>query len=151
MNMAAVEPTTDARKHGRSKAAAAAAAGLTGLALFEVALALGAPLGRAAFGGTSADLPPSLRIISAIAVLLWLSAALVVLRRGGYPALLVSDRAARVGTWALTAVLSLGVLLNLASPSPWERYLLAPITASLAVLCLLVARRRTTRPERASL
>jgi hypothetical protein len=42
----------------------------------------------------------------------------------------------------LTGLLSLGVLMNLASPSGWERFLQAPITAILATLCLIVARSR---------
>jgi hypothetical protein len=35
------------------------------------------------------------------------------------------------------------VLLNLASPSGWERFLQAPIAALLATLCLIVARSRS--------
>jgi hypothetical protein len=73
-------------------------------------------------------------------VVIWLLAALVVLRRGGYRAPLISARASRTGTWVLTGLLSLGVLLNLSSPSAWERYLQAPIAAALATLCLIVAR-----------
>ena len=142
MNMSAVEPIARGGQRIRSKAAAAAAAGFTGFAVFQLTLALGAPLGRAAMGGAHTYLPTGLRMVSAIAVLIWLLAALVVLRRGGYRAPLISARAARAGTWVLTGLLSLGVLLNLASPSGWERFLQAPITAILAVLCLIVARSR---------
>jgi hypothetical protein len=41
----------------------------------------------------------------------------------------------------LVGLLSLGVLMNLASSSDWERFLQAPIAAVLAALCLVVARR----------
>jgi hypothetical protein len=148
MNMSAAEPVTRGGNQARSTAAVAAAAGFTGLAVFELVLALGAPLGRAAFGGTHTHLPAGFRIISAIAVVVWLLAALVVLRRGGYRAPLISARVSRAGTWALTGLLSVGVLLNLASPSGWERFLQAPITAILATLCLIVARGRpqATKP-----
>jgi hypothetical protein len=142
MNMSVVEPITRGGRRVRSKAAVAAAAGFTGLAVFELALAAGAPLGRAAFGGTHTHLPAGLRRVSAHAVVIWLLAALVVLRRGGYRAPLVSARVSRAGTWVLTGLLSLGVLMNLASPSGWERYLQAPITAIMATLCLIVARSR---------
>jgi hypothetical protein len=47
----------------------------------------------------------------------------------------------------LTGLLSLGVLMNLASPSGWERFLQAPITATLATLCLIVARSRPQPTE----
>jgi hypothetical protein len=142
MNKSAVEPISRGGRPTRSPAAAAAAAGFTGFAVFELALALGAPVGRAAFGGTHTYLPAGLRIVSALAVVIWLLAALVVLRRGGYRAPLISARVSRTGTWVLTGLLSLGVLLNLASSSGWERFLQAPVTAILATLCLIVARSR---------
>jgi len=142
MNTSAVKPLAPGETRVRSKAAAAAAAGFTGLAAFEFALAAGAPLGRAAMGGAHTYLPAGLRIVSALAVVVWLLAALVVLRRGGYRVPLISARVSWPGTWVLTGLLSLGVLVNLASPSGWERYLQAPITAILAILCLIVARSR---------
>ena len=142
MTMSAAGPITAGGQPVRSKAAAAAAAGFTGFAVFQLTLALGAPLGRAAMGGAHTYLPAGLKMVSAIAMLIWLLAALVVLRRGGYRVPLISARAARAGTWALTGLLSLGVLLNLASPSGWERFLQAPIAALLAALCLIVARGR---------
>jgi hypothetical protein len=150
MTTSAVEPITAGGRQARSKAAAAAAAGFTGYAVFQLALALGASLGRAAFGGAHAHLPAGLRLVSAVAVLIWLLAALVVLRRGGYQVPLISARASRAGTWALTGILSLGALINLASPSGWERLLQAPFAAVLAALCLIVARSRphtTTSPQ----
>ena len=70
----------------------------------------------------------------------WPLAALVVLRRGGYRVPLISLRVSRAGTWVLVGLLSLGVLMNLASSSDWERFLQAPLAAVLAVLCLVVAR-----------
>ena len=134
MNTAAIRPT-------RSPAAAAAAAGFIGLAGFELALTLGAPLGRAAMGGTHTYLPAELRIVSGFATLIWPLAALVALRRGGYRVPLISARVSHAGTWVLVGLLSLGVLMNLASSSDWERFLQAPIAAVLAALCLVVARR----------
>src|SRR5215831_16502432 len=95
----AVEPITRGGRRAGSKAAAAAAAGFTGFALFELALALGAPVGRAAFGGTHTYLPAGLRVVSALAAVIWLLAALVFLRRGGYRSLLVSAKMSRTGTW----------------------------------------------------
>ena len=51
-----------------------------------------------------------------------------------------SARVARAGTRALAVLLTLGVLMNLASSSDWERYLQAPIAAVMAALCFRVAR-----------
>ena len=141
MTQAAIRPIAQRERPTRSSAAAAAAAGFIGLAGFELALTLGAPLGHAAMGGTHTYLPAGLRIVSGIATLLWPLAALVVLRRGGYWVPLISARVSRTGTWVLVGLLSLGVLMNLASSSDWERFLQAPIAAVLAALCLVVARR----------
>jgi hypothetical protein len=143
MNVSGMEPITERKTRVLSRAAIAAAAGFIGLAAFELALALGAPLGRAAMGGTHTYLPTGLRIVSAVAAVFWPLAALVVLRRGGYRVPLISPRIARAGTWILVGLLSLGVLMNLASASNWERFLQAPIAAILATLCLVVARSRS--------
>jgi hypothetical protein len=140
MNTSTIEPTTPAQRASRPRAAVAAAVGFAGLAGFELALALGAPLGRAAMGGSFTYLPPGLRVASGALTLLWVLAALLILRRAGYRVPVFSARVARAGTWALAVLLTLGVLMNLASPSPWERYLQAPIAAVMAALCFRVAR-----------
>jgi hypothetical protein len=112
----------------------AAAAGLIGIALFQAAIAAGAPLGRASWGGThEGALPTGLRIASAVAVLVWTFAALLVLRRGGLGLHAIPEPAARWGTWILAGLLLLSALLNAASSSPWERYFWAPYALTLAV------------------
>lgn len=123
-----------------ARAAVAAAAGFVGLAVFELALAFGAPLGRAAMGGGHTVLPTGLRVAAGVATVFWPAAALVVLRRGGYRVAAIPFRVARTGTWLLVGLLGLGVVMNLASRSPWERCLQAPIAATLAALCVGVAR-----------
>jgi hypothetical protein len=95
MNQAVIRPIAPGQRPARSPAGAAAAAGFIGLAGFELALALGAPLGRAAMGGTHTYLPAGLRIVAGFATLLWPLAALVVLHRGGYRAPLISLLRAR--------------------------------------------------------
>jgi hypothetical protein len=142
MNVAPIEGVmrTDAETPARSRAAVAAAIGFTGLAIFELVLALGAPLGRAAWGGNDTNLSTGLRLASGVTVVFWPLMALIVLRRGGYRVPPFSFQVSRVGTWLLFGLLCLGVLMNLASRSDWERYLQAPIAATLAVLCFIVAR-----------
>jgi hypothetical protein len=138
----------EARAPARSRAAVVAAIGLIGLAIFQLALALGAPLGRAAWGGSHTYLPVGLRVASGVAVLFWVLMALMVLRRGGYRVRPFSLPVSRVGTWVLVGVLSLGALANLASRSPWERFGWGPVALILAVLCLVVARGEWTDARR---
>lgn len=121
-------------------AAIAAAVGLLAIAGFQAALALGAPLGRAAWGGTRTHLSTGLRIASGVAVVLWVVAALIVLGRAGSQVSPIPDAIARWGTWVVVGVLSVGALMNFASSSPWERFLWGPLALLLAVLCFFVAR-----------
>jgi len=122
------------------RSAVVAAVGFIGLAAFQLALALGAPLGEAAYGGTQTNPSVGLRITSAFAVILWVAAALVVLRRGGYRVPLITARVSRIGTWVLVGLLPLGALMNFASSSEWERFGWGPIGLLLTVLCFVVAR-----------
>jgi hypothetical protein len=140
MNTSTIEPTAGAQRLSRPRSAVAAAVGFAGLAGFELALALGAPLGRAATGGTHTYLPAGLRIASGLLTIFWALAALLILRRAGYRVPVFSARVARAGTWALGVLLTLGVLMNLASSSDWERSLQAPIAAVMAALRFRAAR-----------
>jgi hypothetical protein len=118
--------------------AVAAAAGFLAIAAFQAALALGAPLGRAAWGGTHARLPFKLRIASAFAVGVWVLAALIILARAGSRVSPLPPAFALWGTWILFGVNLLAALMNFASHSRWERFLWAPVALILAVLCLAV-------------
>jgi hypothetical protein len=119
--------------------AVAAAAGFLAIAAFQAALALGAPVGRAAWGGIHARLPVKLRIASAFAVGVWMLAALIILGRAGSQVSPLPPAFARWGTWILFGVNLLAALMNFASHSSWERFLWAPAALILAVLCLIVA------------
>jgi hypothetical protein len=120
-------------------AGAAAAIGFVLLATFQVALAVGAPWGKAAWGGAHTRLPRGFRIASAFAAVFWIVAAFVLLARATYEWSPIPLGAARWLTWVLFGLLVLGTLLNLASRSRWERLIQTPAAAVLAVLCFLVA------------
>jgi hypothetical protein len=124
-------------------AAVAAAVGFLVIAAFQVALALGAPLGRAAWGGTHVQLPVGLRIASVLAAGFWVLAVLIVLGRAGYQISPLPSVFTRWGTWILVGLLPLGALMNFASPSSWERFLWGPVALILGLLCLVVARSAT--------
>jgi hypothetical protein len=140
MNTSTTDGSARTERPPRRLAAVAAAIGFVVLAGFQLALASGAPLGRAAWGGTYERLPTSLRIASALAVAVWALAALIVLRRGGLRISALPPAMARLGTWILVGLLSLGVIANVASRSNWERFLWGPVALILAVLCLVVGR-----------
>ena len=102
---------------------------------FQVALAAGAPFGRAAFGGaTRGVLPDALRVTSATAAVVYLMLAGV----AGTP--WTGATARRRTLYAAAALMGVGTVLNAASPSLLERLLWTPVTAALVVALWLAAR-----------
>jgi hypothetical protein len=120
-------------------AAAISAVGFVVIAVFQAALAAGAPLGRAAWGGRTAVLPARLRRSSAVAFVIWLVAAAIILGRAGLIDVPLPEVTLTVGAWVLVVLSALGSLVNVASSSPWERFGWAPLAATLAVLSAVVA------------
>ena len=108
------------------------------LAVFQLLLAGGAPLGRYAWGGQNEVLPPRLRIGSAVAVVFYGVFALLMLQAAG--AVTVLPRAAAdVAVWVLTGYFALGIAMNAASRSRPERLVMTPVVAVLTALCLVLA------------
>src|SRR5207344_3339289 len=94
----------------RTRAAIAAATGFVCMAGFEIALALGAPLGRAAWGGQNTELQPGLRIASVGSAALLVFAALIVLGRVGSRFSALPATFCRRAIWVLVGILTLGTL-----------------------------------------
>jgi hypothetical protein len=112
---------------------------LGGLAVFQLLLAMGAPLGRFAWGGQHRVLPASLRRGSIAAIVIYGIFAVLILRRAGLLSFGLAEGVVTVATWVVTAYLLVGVGMNLASPSRPERFVMTPISALLFALCLVVA------------
>lgn len=111
---------------------------LAALAVLQVLLAAGAPLGRFAWGGSHDVLPARLRLGSAVSVLLYAVFALLLLDRSGVFDVL-PDAVSAVGTWVLLGYLVIGTAMNAISRSRAERAVMTPTALVLAVLVLLVA------------
>ena len=111
---------------------------LTALAIFQLALALGAPLGRFAWGGQHRVLPARLRVGSAVAIAIYALIVVIALDRIGaidvFP-----DLFAMIAMWIVFAYFALGIVLNAASRSKSERVVMVPVTIVLAVLSFLIA------------
>ena len=112
---------------------------LGGLALFQLALAAGAPLGRFAWGGGHQRLPARLRLGSLLAIAIYAVFAVIVLERARLISLLPYPSIAGIGIWIVIAYLAIGVVMNAISRSKPERYAMTPLALALAVLALLVA------------
>ena len=111
---------------------------LTLLVVFQITLALGAPLGRFAWGGQHRVLPVRLRIGSVVSILIY--ALIAVLAWDRVRAIDVfPDVVAQVGMWVVFAYFVLGILMNALSRSKPERFTMVPVTIVLAVLLFLIA------------
>ena len=121
--------------------AAIVAAALMGIvAVFQLALALGAPAGFAAWGGWHEGvLPTRLRIASGVVGLIVYPALMVyVLATAGVIDATWVPARGRLGMWILTAVFTLGGFANLASRSRRERWW-AIVAFAIAVCTAIVA------------
>ena len=108
------------------------------LAVFQLALVCGAPLGHFAWGGQHRVLPARMRVGSLIAIVIYALIALVSLDRIG--AIQVFPNAvAVVAMWVIVAYFALGIAMNAMSKSRSERAVMVPLTIVLTVLSLLVA------------
>lgn len=108
------------------------------LALFQIALAAGAPWGRFAWGGAQAKLPVALRIGSVVSLLIYSACAAIVSDRAKLIDV-VGDDVSGVGAWVVAGFLSLGVVMNAISRSKPERFTMTPVALVLAASAYVVA------------
>jgi hypothetical protein len=112
---------------------------LAALAVFQLALAFGAPLGRFAWGGQHRVLPTSLRLGSLSSLVIYALIGAIVAERADLLDVAASDSPVRVAAWAVAAYFLLGVVLNAASRSKAERNVMTPLCAVLCALSVVVA------------
>jgi len=108
------------------------------LTVFHLALALGAPAGAAAWGGSHPGvLPTRLRVASGfVAIFFYPVVAIELLDAAG-----AIDLGGDVGSawiWMLAGLFTLGALVNFASRSKIER-IWGPVSLVLAVCCVIIA------------
>jgi hypothetical protein len=121
-------------------AASVALALLVVLEMFQIALAAGAPFGRAAWGGShDGVLPTGLRVASAVnALVVYPLIALAILSAGGYTSVEWLPGDGPGVLWGLTVFFAIGTVANLASRSKLEK-LWAPVVLGLAVCSGILA------------
>jgi hypothetical protein len=107
---------------------------------FQLALALGAPWGSAAWGGQHPGvLPTRLRIASAVAALVvYPLIALLVVSAAGWVDVSWLDGLGSWPMWILAGFLALGALANFASRSPRER-IWGPVALAISACCVVLA------------
>jgi hypothetical protein len=129
----------------RTTAAVIAATLLAAVAVFQVALALGAPWGDAVLGGRAATddgvLTGGYRVAAALQALVLLSMAAVLLARGGVRwSSWGAGRVAGALTWLIAGFMILNTLGNLSSDHWFERWVLGVTTVLVALVAIRLAR-----------
>ena len=116
---------------------------------FQLAIALGAPWGRAAFGGYVERPGMELRVASAVAIVVWSAAALIILKRVGIPVWApLPRRALPAAVWVLACLAVFAILPNAITESPLERAIWLPyclVQAALVVTVAVTSRRAARR------
>ncbi len=111
------------------------ATAMLAIAFFQVALILGAPLGRYTQGGQNdGALPMSGRIIAAVSIPVVLFQGLAILSAAGFPGL---GWPFWTG-WVALAVTGVSTVLNWITPSKLERMVWGPIMLVLTAMALVV-------------
>jgi len=111
---------------------------LTGLAIFQILLIAGKPLGEYAWGGQNKVLPRKLRVASISSLFIYAGFAVLIASKAG---LLPGGESAfvQVTMWVATGYFFLGIFVNAISRSKKERFLMTPVAAALALCFLIVS------------
>ncbi len=109
------------------------------LMIFQLLLAIGLPLGHAAWGGQHRILPKKLRLSCLAAIPVLACAAWIVLARADLIAPGSGTGVVRIMTWVFGAYFILNTLGNLASKSDIEKRVMTPVSLLLLVSFVLVA------------
>jgi hypothetical protein len=112
---------------------------LGALALFHVLMLLRVLPAGVAWGGRAGDSPGSLVVLEAVGLLVSGLFALIVAAKIGYLKGRGLGQIARIGTWVVFGYFVLNILGNIASTSPAQRVLFAPVSVLLALLALRLA------------
>ena len=112
---------------------------LGALAVFQLALVFGAPIGHFAWGGADRVLPRPKRIGSVVSIVLYAAFAWVFLMKSGLVAMVLPEIVVDVAAWVIAGYFALGIPLNAMSRSRPERYTMTPIVIVLLVLAVIVA------------
>lgn len=107
---------------------------LGALAVFQLLLIAGRPLGRFAWGGQHMVLPTNRRAGSAVSIVLDAVFAIIALERARLTDFIPGETFIAVAMWVITIYFAVGVVMNVVSKRKPERFTMAPTSLVLAVL-----------------
>ncbi len=99
------------------------------VAVMEVLLIAGLPLGEFTMGGRYKILPPMYRIFAASSVILQLFGAAMILQGGGLMNMWFAGKAVKIICLVFAGFFAVNTVMNLISPSKKEKYVMTPLAA----------------------
>ncbi|WP_010095201.1 hypothetical protein [Ornithinibacillus scapharcae] len=107
------------------------------VAVFQVLLALGFPLGEYALGGYHKILPKGLRLMSGVNAVVLLFMGFIFLQHTNIIEG-ISVLPTNLLVWIVTVFLGLNTIANLVSRSKKERLVMTPLSGLTFILCLII-------------
>jgi len=115
------------------------AAGLFSIVMIlQLLLAAGILPVSMAWGGSSTELTPGMRLSSLIAIIILCYFTYMIARRSGILGTTPPSRLINMGSWLVTVYLVFNTIMNFLSSSSAERWIFGPITLALVVLSLII-------------
>lgn len=102
---------------------------LLAVAVMEILLIIGLPLGEFTMGGRYKVLPPLYRIFAASSVILQLFGAAVMLQGGGLMNMWFAGNVIKIICFVFAGFFAVNTIMNLISPSKKEKYVMTPLAA----------------------
>jgi hypothetical protein len=109
------------------------------LAILQISLLLGAPLGEFAWGGQQKKLDPNRRVGSGLNIVLYGVFSLMMLARAGFIYSAALEPILPFALWMMVAFASVGIFLNAITRSRKERAVMLPTAIVLFACQLIVA------------
>ena len=102
---------------------------LLAVAVMEILLIFGLPLGEFTMGGRYKVLPPMYRMFAASSVILQIFGAAMILQGGGLMNMWFAGKAIKIICFVFAGFFAVNTVMNIISPSKKEKYVMTPLAA----------------------
>lgn len=102
---------------------------LMAVAVMEILLIFGLPLGEFTMGGRYKVLPPMYRMFAASSVILQIFGAAMILQGGGLMNMWFAGKAIKIICFVFAGFFAVNTVMNIISPSKKEKYVMTPLAA----------------------
>ena len=110
---------------------------LLAVAVMEILLIIGLPLGEFTMGGRYKVLPPLYRTLAVSSVILQLFGAAMILQGAGLMNMWFSDKIVKIICFVFAGFFAVNTVMNIISPSKKEKYVMTPL-AAIEAICFAV-------------